>query len=157
MNKFLFFLLCIVHSVLFVACHSNAPTSEKRINDDSVLNEMIDADIAFSEMCSQKKMKTAFIEYIDDEGVLLRPNLLPVKGAGAMDFLSMVDDTSYTLHWVPEGAQIGSGSDLGYTYGVFTLEAVDTIFKGTYVNIWKKHIDGKWKFVLNSTNQGIGP
>ena len=118
---------------------------------------MVDADIAFSDMSKEKGMKNAFIEYIDNEGLLLRPDHLPIKGADAIDFLSQVDDTAYTLGWVPEGAQIAASGDMGFTYGIYTIEAIDTVFKGTYVNIWKKQPDGKWKFVMNSINQGISP
>ncbi|MEO8570051.1 MAG: DUF4440 domain-containing protein [Ginsengibacter sp.] len=121
------------------------------------VDPMIDADIAFSDMSKEKGMKNAFIEYIDNEGLLLRPDHLPVKGADAIDFLSQVDDSAYTLHWVPEGAQIAASGDLGFTYGIYTLQGQDTVFKGTYVNIWKKQADGKWKFVMNTTNQGINP
>jgi ketosteroid isomerase-like protein len=32
---------------------------------------------------------------------------------------------------------------------------VDTFFAGTYVSIWKKQPDGKWKFILDSGNEGI--
>jgi ketosteroid isomerase-like protein len=28
--------------------------------------------------------------------------------------------------------------------------------KGTYVTIWRKQKDGKWKFVLDTGNQGVG-
>ncbi len=42
------------------------------------------------------------------------------------------------------------------------LRAIDKAFsalskeKGTYVYIWKKDSNGKWKFVLNSGNEGLG-
>ena len=43
-------------------------------------------------------MKKAFIEYIDNEGILLRPDHPPIIGADAIDFLSQVNDSSYTFN-----------------------------------------------------------
>lgn len=118
------------------------------------VDEIINADLAFSDMSKQSGMKNAFIDYMDDEGILLRRAHLPVKGADAIDFLSQVNDTSYTVSWVPEGAQIATDGDMGFTYGVYTLESSATVLKGTYVNIWKRQADGSWKFVMNTSNEG---
>ena len=101
-------------------------------------------------------MKKAFIEYIDNEGILLRPDHPPIVGADAIDFLSQVNDSSYTLTWNPGGGELAASADLGYTYGVYKLEMRDSVLRGTYVSIWKKQKDGRWKFVLDSGNPGIG-
>ncbi len=105
-------------------------------------------------MCREVGMKKAFLQYIDDEGTLLRPNHLPIVGAEAINYISFLSDTSYTLSWKPVHAEIASSEDLGYTYGTFKLQLPDTTLTGTYVNIWKKEKDGEWKFVLNSDNPG---
>ncbi len=115
----------------------------------------MNADIAFSDMSRQVGMKKAFLEYIDNEGVLLRPNHLPVIGAEAIDFLSLVNDTAYTLSWKHTKAEIAKSGDLGYSYGIYELKTKDTILKGTYINVWKKRSDGAWKFILDSGNEGI--
>ncbi|MEO8414645.1 MAG: DUF4440 domain-containing protein [Ginsengibacter sp.] len=118
--------------------------------------EIFKADEAFSDLSKKSGMKRAFIEYIDDEGILLRPNHPPIAGANAIDFLSQVNDSSYTLTWSPAGAEIAASGELGYTYGIYKLEMKDTVLRGTYVSIWKKQTDGKWKFILDSGNEGIG-
>lgn len=119
-------------------------------------NQILTADIAFSDLSKKEGMKRAFIEYIDNEGILLRPNHLPIAGANAIDYLSQVNDSGYALTWVPSGAQIAASGDLGFTFGIYSLATKDTTLKGTYVSIWKKQKDGKWKFVLDSGNEGIG-
>ncbi|MEO5648249.1 MAG: hypothetical protein ABIQ56_07780, partial [Chitinophagaceae bacterium] len=101
-------------------------------------------------------MKKAFLEYIEDEGILLRPNHMPIIGADAIDFLSQVNDSSFTLTWEPKGSDVATSADLGFTYGVYKLEQADTVLYGTYVSIWKKQKDGKWKWVLDTGNDGIG-
>ena len=117
--------------------------------------EVMNADIAFSDMSRQIGMKKAFLQYIDNEGVLLRPDHFPIVGADAIDYISVLSDTAYKLSWQPSHAEIAKSGDLGYTYGVYQLELKDTVLKGTYVNIWKKENDGEWKFVVNSNNPGV--
>ncbi len=144
-------------SISFLCFISCGEAPKPVIKETSSVNEIINADLDFSDMSKQSGMKNAFIDYMDDEGILLRPGHSPVKGADAIDFLSQVDDTSYKVSWVPEGAQVATDGDMGFTYGVYTLENNDTILKGTYVNIWKKQADGNWKFVMNTSNEGIKP
>lgn len=148
----------LVILIIFFSFGSCKPKVEKEeVVKKPDPDEIIDADLAFSDMCRQKDMKTAFIHFIDDEGVLLRPYSPPLKGDKAIDYLSQMEQDGYSLSWIPEGAEIAEAGDQGYTYGIFTLEAPDTTYKGTYLNIWKKQADGNWKFTLNTTNQGIEP
>ena len=120
--------------------------------------EMMDADRAFSKMSEEKGMKTAFIEYLDSNGVLLRPNHLPIAGADAVDFLIQQNDTDYTMSWEPKNGVIAKSGELGYTYGIYALRpsTKDTVIYGTYVSIWKKEKGGRWKYVLDSGNEGLG-
>lgn len=114
------------------------------------------ADIAFSELSRQKGMKAAFLEYIDPAGVLLRPGYNPIVGRDARDYLHAINDSPFTLTWEPSTAEISSSGDLGFTYGIYTLQTKDTTMGGTYVSIWKKQADGRWKFVLDTGNPGTG-
>lgn len=127
-------------------------------NDHSSRIDLLEADRSFSEMSAQKGMKNAFLEYIDSNGVLLKPNTLPIAGASAIDYLIQQNDTGYTLTWQPHDGLVAQSGELGYTYGIYSLKASteDTVLYGTYVSIWKKQKDGKWKFVLDSGNEGIG-
>ena len=118
--------------------------------------ELMKTDREFSDMSRQKGMKSAFIDYIDNDGILLRTNHMPIVGADAIDFLSLVNDSSYTLTWSPKAAHVAESGDLGFTYGTYDLKLSDTLLKGNYVSIWKKQKDGKWKFVLDSGNEGLG-
>jgi ketosteroid isomerase-like protein len=128
------------------------------LNIEEERMKMLDADRAFSKLSVEKGMRNAFLEFIDSNGVLLRPNELPLVGGDAVDFLTRLNDTKYTLTWNPKNGRIAHSGDLGYTYGIYTLKPsdADTVLYGTYVSIWKKQIDGKWKFVLDSGNDGIG-
>ncbi len=133
----------------------------KKTNSINLVNEKIavlQTDRSFSDMSVEKGMKAAFMEYIDSNGILLKPSYLPIIGADAIDYLIQQEDSSYTLNWQPQNAFVAAAADMAYTYGVYALhpKQVDTVIYGTYVSIWKKQGDGRWKFVLDSGNEGIG-
>ncbi|HEX5025190.1 MAG TPA: DUF4440 domain-containing protein [Agriterribacter sp.] len=120
------------------------------------LNQLQQTDVDFSNRSKEVGMKKAFLEYIEKDGVLLRPGRMPIIGSEAVEFISAVNDSSFTLTWQPLDADISVASDLGYTYGTYNMRIKDSVYKGTYVTIWKKEKDGKWKFVLDTGNEGIG-
>ncbi|MDB5200086.1 MAG: hypothetical protein JWO92_2049 [Chitinophagaceae bacterium] len=142
--------------ILLLVTWSLAGCPTMQINKEAAWrNEIIKTDKEFSKASSTQGMKKAFIEYMDDDGVLLRPNHPPIIGANAIEYLTEQDDSTYTLTWVPSSAQVAASGDLGYSYGIYNLELQDTTLQGTYVSIWKKQKDGKWKFVLDTGNEGI--
>jgi len=121
----------------------------------AALNEIQQADIDFSNRSKEKGMKKAFLEYMQSEGVLLRPGNMPIIGAKAVDFISNMNDSSVMLTWEPLGANVAKSADMGYTYGVYNLQVGDSTYKGTYVTIWQKE-NGEWKFSLDTGNEGVG-
>lgn len=146
-------------SFIFLLLHGCTNDDQKGTDSNqSVKAALIQADKAFSAMSAAKGMKSAFVEFIDSNGVLLRPNRLPITGANAIDFLIEQNDTAYRLTWEPHFAAAAASGDLGYTYGVYELHLLskDTSLYGSYVSIWKKQQDGKWKFVLDTGNEGVG-
>ena len=118
---------------------------------------MMEADRAFSKMSEEKGMKAAMLHFIDSKGILLRPNTMPLVGGDAVDYISQGDDSAYIMTWEPSGGTVAKSGDLGYTYGVYSLKPKDkdTIFYGTYLSVWKRQEDGKWKFVVETGNEGI--
>jgi ketosteroid isomerase-like protein len=153
MKKSIFFILTLF---LMASCRQKNDKNNKQYPE--LKAEMIETDRAFSEMSKEVGMKKAFLEYIDSDGVLLRPNTMPLIGADAMDYISQADDTSYIMTWEPQGGSIAASGDLGYTYGVYSVQPKnkDTLIRGTYLSVWKKQKDGKWKFVVDTGNEGIG-
>lgn len=146
-------LLFVVFSALLFSCYT------KKTAPDTVDHKaaMIEADRAFSRLSEEKGMKHALLQFIDSKGILLRPNSMPIAGGEAINYISQGNDTSYTMTWEPNGGTIAKSGELGYTYGMYSLKpkVKDTIFYGTYVRIWKKQPDGKWKFVLETGNEGV--
>ncbi len=153
--KDVFYFLVVIMSV--ASCNSaNKKPAEADINKERI--KLMEADKSFSDLCEKEGMKTAFIEYIDSNGVLLRPHSMPIAGAHAIDYLIRYNDTGFVMKWQPHYAFVAQSADLGYTYGVYSLapSSGDTILYGTYVSVWKRQADGLWKFVLDSGNEGLG-
>lgn len=142
--------ICII--LLLASCNE-----KKTDNTIAEKIKLMDTDRAFSKLSAQKGMKHAFLEYIDSNGVLLKPGYLPIAGANAIDYLIQQNDSNFTLTWQPHNADVAASADMGYTYGIYSLEpaGADTVLYGTYVSIWRKQKDGSWKFVLDSGNEGI--
>ncbi len=136
------------------ACNTREPEEEN--NARVALQEIQQADIDFSNFSKEHGMRKAFLQYIDDDGILMRDNRMPIIGANAIDFIASINDSAITLTWEPRGGDIAASGDLGYTFGVYEMKDSANVQKGTYVTIWKKQPDGKWKFVLDSGNQGLG-
>ena len=151
MKYFLFYFISIL---LLFSCNNKknvmAPAPNKK--------ELMEIDRAFSKMSEEKGMKNAFIEYIDSNGVLLRTDRMPIIGANAIDYLIQLNDTGFALSWEPNDGGIASSGDLGYTYGIYAMRpnGKDTVIYGTYTSIWKKEKNGKWKFILDTGNEGLG-
>lgn len=144
-------LIVIVASFCLISC-SNPSGLEK------LRQELMDADLAFSELSSEKGMNHAFISYCAEDGVLLRPESMPVTGKAAIsELVSQNDDSAFQLTWEPLDAKVSKSGDLGFTYGIFTMELKDGTAsqQGTYVSVWIKEKDG-WKFVLDTGNEGLG-
>lgn len=130
---------------------------DKKIDTENEIKELKQADIAFSNLSKEKGAMEAFLTFIDQNGVLLRPNSYPVVGKEAVQkHLKKSDDSKFTLTWEPMYAEISKSADLGYTYGKYTFTTEEKTSFGSYVSIWKKDENNDWKFVLDTGNDGLG-
>jgi ketosteroid isomerase-like protein len=128
---------------------------------DKEIRELLNVDREFSDLSAKLGSHTAFLSYIDDSCVLLRPNRMPVIGRKKIVEMFNKPDTSFTLTWVPLSGEVSESGDMGFTYGIYTVHMDDPEGKavtkeGTYATVWKKDKSGKWKFILDTGNQGTG-
>jgi ketosteroid isomerase-like protein len=149
MMRLLFFL---ASTFLIVSCEVPFRKTTPRMNS---LNEMQQTDVDFSNVSREKGMRNAFKEFMEEEAVLLRPGYAPILGKDAFKWVSSLPDSTFTLTWEPAGGDVAESGDLGYTFGIYEMKSKDTVLKGTYVSIWRKQKDGRWKFVLDSGNEGV--
>ena len=131
---------------------------EKKYNAtiiETAVEEIKKAEADFSNLSAKVGMRKAFLQYLDTTGVLLRSGHNPIVGKAARDFLNPINDSAFTLTWVPSAAYASLLGDMGYAYGIYTYKDKDTTTYGTYVSIWKRQPDGSWKYVLDTGNSGI--
>jgi hypothetical protein len=146
-----FFMLILLIGIL-LSC------SEKKYNAtiiETAVEEIKKTETDFSNLSAKIGMRKAFLQYLDTNGVLLRSGHNPIIGKAARDFLNPINDSAFTLTWVPSAVYASLLGDLGYTYGIYTYTDKDTTTYGTYVSIWKRQPDGSWKYVLDTGNSGI--
>ena len=160
-KSYLFFWLLIA-TFFLSACFEQEET--RKDDTAGIKLELMSVDRSFSDLSEKKGMKAAFVEYLDSNGVLLRPNNLPIIGANAIDYLIQQDDAGYTFTWNPVHADVSVSGDLGVTYGEYAIQLysgtdkqkADTVVYGTYASTWKKQDDKQWKLLLHTTNEGLG-
>ena len=120
------------------------------------VEELFEADRNFSAAAEEIGFNKAFIEFAHSDAVLLRDNNMPLVGKTAIRQL-FENANSQGVHftWKPLAGDIAKSGEMGYTYGIYTLNKDTVVEKGTYVSIWKKDVEGNWKYVLDSGNEGI--
>lgn len=126
-------------------------------SDRPSMEDLMNVDRNFSQLSQEQGMNAAFLEYIADDGVVLRANARPFIGKQTVaELLTRNDDSTFGLTWEPLAGMISESGDLGFTYGIYTLSAQESESQGTYVTVWKKDHEGNWKFVLDTGNEGLG-
>ena len=146
-------LIAIICIALFSSCNHKVDIAKEK-------QAMIDADIAFSGLSEKVGIHKAFLQTIDSCCILLRSNLKPIIGSNAIVALfKKGDDSKYVMIWKPLSAEVAASGDMGFTYGIYELHVKNENTKpqkGTYLSIWTKKPDGKWKLWLDTGNEGIG-
>lgn len=127
----------------------------EEISIEAARHELMQKDVEFSNLSAKRGAKAAFLEYMHDECILLRPESMPIAGRDSIEALLSGFNPKHIMTWKPLAAEVSSSGDLGYTYGTYSLHSGTNVFKGTYVTIWKKDSDGNWKMILDSGNEGL--
>jgi ketosteroid isomerase-like protein len=119
------------------------------------LHAMVEAERKFYQTGQEKGTRSAFLEFLADDGIVFRPG--PVNGKESW---SKRAETGLDLVWEPSFAAISRSGDFGYDTGPSKWRANKTekTFTGFghFVSIWKKHKDGGWKVALDCGIQDVG-
>ncbi|MBN1447083.1 MAG: nuclear transport factor 2 family protein [Bacteroidetes bacterium] len=122
--------------------------------------ELMAADSAFSAMSEREGSVAAFYAWIAEDG-----RALPQQGYPRAhdDFRRMLElqpesEQPTSLRWKPLMADVAASGDLGYTHGRYRFARLDaggdsSFIHGYYVTVWKRQVDGSWKFVMDAGNE----
>jgi ketosteroid isomerase-like protein len=100
----------------------------------------------------------AFASWFANDAVTIANKQVPVVGHAAIAAAAQWDPKQYTLQWTPQGGQMLSAGDAGYTWGHYEGRALDAngnavTTTGRYITLWKKQADGSWKVALDISNE----
>ena len=121
------------------------------------LEQLYETDLAFSSAAAGLGFNKAFIEYAHPDAILLRENSMPIVGKqNIIKIFENADTSGVKFSWEPLSGEISQSGDLGFTYGIYSLTKDTLTSKGTYVSIWKKDFERRWKYILDTGNEGLG-
>lgn len=156
-----YFVLLVAAACVVTSCNQKMDPAKRHAaimaRVDSLRNDLLKTDLAFSEMSEQKGRNAAFIAYADSNATFLRPNHMPITGKDTIAaLLQNHPDTGIVLTWVPIRADVAKSGDIGYTYGTYNVEVKGIgAEEGTYCTIWKRDKEHGWKFILDTGNEGL--
>jgi ketosteroid isomerase-like protein len=133
---------------MLLSCSEKKPVANPQV--------LLDADIAFSDYSVKHGIHKAFVEFADDSLVLLHDNEMPIVGKqNLIRSYEGKSDSGVVLIWKPAKAIIAESGELGYTYGFWKLVAKQDTSEGTYMTVWMKDSNGRWKYIADTGNQGL--
>lgn len=134
--------------IIIFSCTKNQPVADSQV--------LADADLAFSNYSVKHGIHKAFIEFAHDSVVLLKDNTMPIIGKlRLIESYKGKSDSGVVLTWKPAKAIIAESGELGYTYGFWKFIAQKDTSEGTYMTVWKKDMNGQWKYIADTGNQGL--
>lgn len=121
------------------------PTVNIRAEKEALREE----DCAFSKASSIQGTLSAYQSYGHTAIRFYRARQFPATGIEAVR--KLVSHRAGALVWDPLAAEVAESGDLGYTYGVlqFTAEGGTLGEQSSYLKIWKKIANDRWRVVLD--------
>jgi len=166
--KYIFILFGI--ALMLTDCTTRLETADLNLIKDNVIK----TDIAFSKLSEDSGYQKAFIAYADENMIKLNPRRYATFGRQELvrefqEEQAKETDTSASvmkslppvLTWKPLHVVVAGSGDLASAFGDWEMKTIlpnnkDTVLHGNYMTVWKKQIDGGWKFILDGGNPTPG-
>ena len=116
------------------------------------------ADVAMASAVADRRLE-GFLEIVGDDALFFGGDVSRGRDAVAKAWGPFFTDSSRTLKWIPKQIEVARSGDLGYSVGSYERVGPDAAGKpvvmvGTYVTIWRKHADGRWRAVIDAGTPG---
>jgi ketosteroid isomerase-like protein len=137
--------------LLFLAAAVRA--AQPATDPEAAKREIRIADLELAKAVADRSLET-FVSVIDDDAVFFGRDISRGKDAVSKAWLPFFTDRSLFLKWHPTRVEVSSSGDLGYSIGEYERIGKDPSGKpetatGSYVSIWRRQPNGKWKIVLD--------
>ena len=153
MKKYNLASILVIGLVFCFACSQENSEDSKEIWK----NEIVKTEQAFAEKTSEIGISAAFLEFAAEDAVVKRgKNLIIGKKALKESYNNSQPNISkVSLTWKPDFVDVSTSGDLGYTYGKYIYTQTDSsgiaqIDSGVFHTVWKRQVDGNWKFVFRT-------
>ena len=141
---YIFFIIgfCLIK----ISAASSLPIQTATVSPE--LQRLVDTELSFAKTAAEKGTKSAFLEFLADDGVMFQPDAVNGK-----TYWNGRGESAGLLTWHPVFADISASGVLGYTTGPWSFspkkeENNSTAF-GDFITVWQKQADGSFKFVLD--------
>lgn len=138
----------IIGLIIFSSCTH----SQKEDLSMQASKEIMDADIAMSNLATKDGFYKALLAYAEDSVIIPREGRLPMMSKAEANANWAEKPVIKELTWKPIKARASSSGDMGFSFGYATYQGKDTITYTNYCTIWHKQKDGSWKFVYDGGN-----
>jgi ketosteroid isomerase-like protein len=155
------FLSLVAALVLLSACDGlpgGAPP-EPVIDLEQERENLLQQDLRFAEAAYTEGVAEAYRRFMAEDAIQLPDGGLAIGGREEIyaDMLALTDGADFSLSWEPLEVEVAASGELGYTWGIYSYEALDElgapfVAEGKYVYLWRKNA-GRWELILDITNQ----
>jgi ketosteroid isomerase-like protein len=125
------------------------------------LESLLATDREFAAASVARGASEAFREYLLEDALQLPANSMPIRGRENIYAEMKKGGEGYVLKWEPREGEVAASGDLGYTWGIYTVEVRSVegrdggqakIRSGKYLNVWKKDDRGRWRVLVDTGN-----
>jgi len=113
--------------------------------------ELLAADRAFDSAVASRGVE-AWVSFFGDSGRQIdrRGDFVVGHAAIRAHMRSLLGDSTRSLRWAPDLADVSGDGSLGYTWGRWTLSGRPDslrrpLAEGRYLTVWRREPDGSWK------------
>ncbi|MFY8108538.1 MAG: YybH family protein [Bacteroidia bacterium] len=139
--------LIVLSTLLFFYSCSN------EIDKEDVKKQIFKQEKAFEAMLKKEGIPQAFAFYADSNAIIKREEDKLIQGKRAIfEYYSSDKFDHVELSWTPDFIDVSDDGTMAYTYGRYVWKkqmGVDSyqINEGVFHTVWKKQMDGNWKYV----------
>lgn len=124
-----------------------APVDEETIR--SLGAELVEADRRFAASV-QRRGLAGWITGFAPTGRMIADGQSHIGPEGIRrTMLPVFADTTFSLTWDPNYAEVAASGDMGYTVGRYEkrrrVDGETVVESGTYLTVWRRQEDGTWK------------
>ena len=120
------------------------PAAQPEVQPPRTAQLVVDLEGRFAAASREKGARTAFLEFLAGDAVVLQPG--PVWGRAAWE---VADELAGTLDWAPDWAELAGDETLGFATGPWLLTPTEGApVEGRYLTVWRKSAAG-WAVVFD--------